>query len=82
MFEPYRSEDPSAGNSGINTLQPSSAYAVSTQSTEIETYEEYSELEFKHLNQNNPLPPTTIPPRKFKGYRDFMKAVFGRKSSR
>ncbi|KAF9644384.1 kinase-like protein [Thelephora ganbajun] len=38
---------------------------------------------FEHLNQNNPPPPTAIPPRKRKGFKYFLNkvpAIFGRKS--
>ena len=46
---------------------------------EVEPREEYSDTVFKHLDQNNPSPPTKLPPRKRKGLGYLLKKIFGRK---
>ena len=78
---PYESEGTQAvgsttntsTNTSTNTGQSSNVHTVSTQPTEVENYEDYDE--FEHLNQNNPSPPTALPPRKHKRLRNLQDKV-------
>lgn len=88
IFQPYESMSDvgSSTNASTDTLtnirQPGrDALIVATRPIEVEANEEH--VEFKHLNQNNPSPPTALPPPKRKGFRYFflnkVPAIFGRK---
>ena len=85
IFQSYESEDEgvSAVGSGTSISQSGDGPPISSRHYRVETSEEHIEPEFKHLNQNNPSPPTALPPRKRKGFRYFflkkIPAIFGRK---
>jgi len=68
-------------NASTNTGRSSNAHTISTQQTEVEAHEEHAETVYKHLNQDNPSPPTALPQRKRKGLKafEFFNKVFGRK---
>ena len=66
-------------NTSTSTGQSSNAHTASTQPTEVETYEEHAEPEYMHLDQDNPSPPTALPPRKRKGFKYLLGKILGRK---
>ena len=70
-----------SAHTSTDTRQSSNAHTISTQQTEVETHEEDAEIVYKHLNQDNPSPPTALPQRKRKGFKafEFFGKVFGRK---
>ena len=67
-----------SAKTSTNTRQSSNAHTVSTQQTEAETHGEDAEIVYKHLNRDDPSPPTALPQRKrgaFKTIKSIGKVI-------
>ena len=76
IFQTYKS-DGSAVDPGTGALQLDNVHTALTQQNGVETHEEPSEPVYKHLDQNHRPPPRAVSPRKRKGFRAFIKKIFG-----